>query len=286
MVHFLYLGHLASPQYPDHSAALAHYLARVDDGAPPLVAWREAFGAEPAELAATLHAYLAGTELPLLRYPIEQFSWSDHVTLRPVQRPELLTQLGEVLLALGRESDAHGLLQRAAGLGPDSGRALAGLARTTHSAARRETLLARALQVSPDDGVVQGWAALDLVEGLEHDLEEKPDTAPDPGRFARAHVAADLCVALRPDLPLGYLVQSRLLRLGDQDPAQLIPVLEHAHALLPSHPSTALWLGELYAVTGRREQALRLLRKVQQLAHYEDLSARATLRIESLEGAP
>jgi tetratricopeptide (TPR) repeat protein len=283
-VHFMYLAHLSRPEYPDYSEALGHYLEMLNEGSSPEAAWRGAFRISPEEMDEKMRAYFAAGNFPSLRYAERDFGWSDAVDTRDVPRPEMLRRLGELLLALGRTIDATQFMRRALAIEGESARALAGLARASESSDEREGLFERAQSADPEDGIVCGWRAGALADALEAAAKDGA-APPDAGQIARARELARRCVALRPDLPLGHVIEGRLLRLADGDPERAIASLERALALLPSNPATALSLGELYADTGRLDQALRLLRRVEQLAPVEELSAQAARRIAALEDA-
>ncbi|TMA31505.1 MAG: hypothetical protein E6J87_15530 [Deltaproteobacteria bacterium] len=217
-------------------------------------------------------------KVPTFGVPRPRLAPDFAATVRSVPRDEIYTRLGWLALANEKPVLAKRLFEQASAANRTNARAIAGTAET-HKFHREwdeaESGYLRALELAPDD-----WQNhLELAEYLlqRATLEE----AQRAQRLATAREHLARAIALAPEIPEGHAMLGITQAMSGELDAG-IASLEHALALLPSHPAIEHPLAQLHHRAGHRERAIELLRRVVHRAHGDEDPEAARL-LEQLE---
>lgn len=174
--------------------------------------------------------------------------------------PDSNFSLGVTLMALGQKDEGIAAVKHSLTLNPSYPRALAVLGRYELEAGRldeAEKYIRLVYETHPEQLLVrQLMAKWDLTSGLA--ATNRKDAAAAEKYFREGMEADPNFPELSINLGMLYLMQRR--------PADAIGPFESYHKLRPNDPQSSLFLGEVYAQTGRVEAARRILREGAEIA--------------------
>ena len=244
--HYLLLG-------PDHRASaheeLAHFRALLHEGTPPAAA---ASAALAGPIQDTVYRHVTRNQFDTARLTLSLRGPAPE--LRSVSLPEILTELGELSLAIGENAQARHYFERAIQRDPGSAQALAGIgaalvAERDFDAAEERYRAARA--AAPDDALIElGYAHLLAARaGNTADGARRAELA----REAREHYAKSRMLA--GSLPEADAGLAATYLLAGEDPAQGRAALRAARAVLPGDVELARLDARLAIAEGDRGAA-------------------------------
>ncbi len=278
--------HYLLVEAPGGRGRLARYLALHERGIDPAAALEEAFGQEPAAMAAGLEGYVRRARWSGIKMEVSSRD-EEPALSRRLSMAEVQERWGELFLATSRLREARVCLEEALRLDPELGsawEALGLLSWEEGESARATTLLSKAIDF-------EGASAAGLYrygELLLADYRDRVDSIPDP-------VAEKAAAALRRSLALAP---------GTRAPSELLAFLyivrgerlEEAEALVasalsaaPGDPRLLFLEGQLLAKRGRYERARETLERVVEISGDARLRAEVEAflaRMTDLERAP
>lgn len=246
------------------------FLARLNQGQDPEEAFKASFGTDFKKIERELANYLK--RLSALQIPVERFGSVAEPKVRPVEGPEALTRLAELLVAGGDSRRAVDLLEQALALDERQPRALALLGRALGDLERHEEAEARfaqALRQEPDSALAHIDYGLYLASrSIRRNRETfavEPTDLPAEQRAAylkRARIEYERAIALDSKIPEAH-TELAFTYLAPGEPAeQAIVHADEAFALLPSDNTTALQLAEVLVAAGRFDEARPVLTRL------------------------
>lgn len=245
LVHHLLTGS------PERRRQTGKYLQAMLDGAGSAEAFERSFG-DLALLERDLRSYVRSAAFNYLRVPVAEEA-SVKVEVAPLAGADTLYRLGDLLLHNGDEKHtaAEEHFRAALAAAPGHGPATAGLGRIAASASRvaeARAHYARAAQLAPDDYFIHYLLGVSLLE-----------PAPEPGALPQARAALQKSVELRPDFAEGWGRWAQALSYENPLPPDSVMVFETAYHLMPAREDFAFNLALVYARTGQRDKAEKLI---------------------------
>jgi cytochrome c-type biogenesis protein CcmH/NrfG len=249
LVHYLLTGP------PERRQQAAQYLRDLANGVRSAEAFQRAFG-DLGNLESNLRAYVRSGLFNYQRIPVAQEA-NISLEIAPLSRPDALYRLGDLLLHNGDEKHAAAEEHFRAALkaSPGHGAAQAGLGRIAQDAGRLAEARAhyeQAARAAPDDFFLQYLWGLSL-------LEPAP---PEPATLPRAKKALQRAVELRPDFAEGWGRLAQAVSYENPLPPDAVAIYETAWRLMPSRDDFAVNLAQIYARTGQRPKAQKLIDEV------------------------
>lgn len=248
LVHYLLAGS------PERRAQAVEYLRLLQNGSPREEAFQKTFG-DPAALERELRSYIQGYVFNFSRAPIEPGT-NLSVEVSPMAWHDVLYRLGNLLVNVGAEHERAAAEHFRAALEarPDHGPALAGLGEIEERAGRRREAHAyyeRAAKLAPDDFLIQYLYGQNLLE-IDQSRENR-----EKARAALARV-----VALRPDFGEAWARLGYSYNGEEVLPPEAIRAMETAFRLLPSRMDITHNLAIVYAQSGERDKAEKLIHRM------------------------
>lgn len=262
LVHHLLVGS------PTRRPQVRHFLELCHGGMPAAEAFSLAFETTPAGLERELRASVRSVVFPILTLEIDAPVASE-TRVAPLGRAETLYRLGSLLARTAPHlaADAAEHFRAALAVDPRHGPAVAGLGMVAALGGDLVAASSRfheAAALEPDDAEIQrllGQSLLDraLGDGGPQTLDPGGETAL---LLAAARAAFGRVVALAPSDPQGWAGLGMSHSLDRRPPATAVAALEVAVGALPTRLDLAFDLALLYARSGRREDAQRLVDRV------------------------
>lgn len=255
LVHHLYLGG------EERRAALADYLDRVDQGAPPDDAFRAAFGKSPDEFDRDLSQYARGRQMPYLSLEFRDLTIPEIGDPVPAPLAEATARLG-MLAAVTAKKDfsfAEAHFQALAAASPEDPRAQSGIGFVRTRQDKPEEAAAafdRALALAEEDPRTLTLAGANLLQLLSERTGGRleGDEVPPEALRAREYLSRALAARENDALVLAFLGQTYLFEPVERTKAG-VAALEKARRLAPRNPEIVLSLAQLRARRGDDEAA-------------------------------
>lgn len=256
LTHMLVMG---PSEAPSRATIYANLLRQgIDDE----VAFRQAMGGTYKEIEKELNHYVRGRKFSYSKLPVTELA-STSSTVVEMFYPDVLTRLGGLLTALGRDRSEFAAAHFAAALKIDEnyGPAIAGLGRLDELAGRAEAALARyrrAAELAPDDFMINYL----LGDALFVQYESAESTEEKTALADQARAALRRAALLRPSFAeawakLGYTYTR------DPEPETLgVKAMEHAHRLLPKRGDVGFNLTLLHLRRDRLEDAMEVVARM------------------------
>lgn len=258
LVHYLNRG--SKVGMPDRSQQLGAYLDLLNRGIPTDQAFDQAFDTTFSKLGKELERYLTGGKFMQLQTPRSGFPPAKIVSVRAVSKPEIARELGRLALVTGNGRRARSLFETSLALEPESSRALSGLGFATWMQGQSDYaevrgMLERAVELDPKEALNH----LDLAEYLLALAAANASRPEYVQMLEEARGAFVKAIELDPDLPEAYARAAYMYQLPGQDWRKGLPLIEQAHALLPTDVSIATTLAEFCVLNQEYERAQKLL---------------------------
>ena len=268
------LTHYAMTQMPKGAAAINRYTAATAEGQTPIDAFRDAFGASPAEFDKQLRAYVHR-----FTFAARRFEFKDRVGAVAPAPPRTMTTaeanawLGDLQRRLRRDSEASARIEAAVAAEPDAPFAHAALGLLRLSQHRDDDgidALRRAAEMAPDDFLTQFLHGVWLLRA----------SAESAGAVSTAIDALKRAVVLNPNSAdaHGWLAYGQLL--SDASLADARGSIERAMQLAPGRIEYRLRWADIRLRQGGIDDAKVLLAKIAAIKTEPDAAAGATLRLE------
>ena len=262
------LVHYLSSTREDRARRFGDFLARLQRGTAPIVAFREVFPRDTWNaIVAALPEYAKQMEFePKRQVRLAGAVETPAPAVRTLPLPEAIARLGEVQLALFEEGDAGAVAHFRLALERDAAQALArsGLGMASARSRRWEEAEAhfeRAVHDAPRDPAIWNMAGEGAVERAAHAIEtdEPDDVVRAAARLARGRFKKSL--ELDPDNlhALGGYGQSFAM-IGERADSMAVRSLRRAVELQPGRYDLAGSLAILLSQQGGDEEAMALLR--------------------------
>jgi Flp pilus assembly protein TadD len=231
---------------------LGKFLAAVGAGTTQEEAFRTAFGGDYAALEHELRAYLKRPAIGFVNYKLAELAVPELEAMRPVSRDELLYALGSLhAWNRGTQADGEALLNEAVRLNPKHAEAhatLGFLRMARGDRAGATALFEQAIALGSRDATIY------LLYG--HSLVEDNPSAEET---LRARQLFERAAQLDPNDARAWAgVGMTYVRAEEGDVTPGIVALEKSLSLAASEEDAALNLIQLYAHTGRRDDAQRI----------------------------
>jgi tetratricopeptide (TPR) repeat protein len=254
LTHYLMLGS------PAREGQLSAYLARVQAGTPPDVAFRQSVGDDLAALDRELREYTR-----LLRFNAIRIDLGESLARSVVGRGTTLDDaeaegyLGDLLARMGREEQARAMLTRA--LDRKGNTARAALALGLHemrggSLERALPLLERGAAGLPSDAAAQSAYGRALLTRYREMDDADPAAA---ATLESARTALQRAVTLMPNMADMLVQAARAELLGEDDAPKAREYLERAVRLAPSREAYRLMLAQALVRQGDVPRATAVL---------------------------
>jgi len=268
------LTHYAMTQMPKGAAAINRYTAATAEGQTPIDAFRDAFGASPAEFDKQLRAYVNR-----FAFAARRFEFKDRVGAVGPAPPRTMTTaeanawLGDLQRRLRRDSEASARIEAAVAAEPDAPFAHAALGLLRLSQHRDDDgidALRRAAEMTPDDFFTQFLHGVWLLRA----------SAESPGAVSTAIDALKRAVVLNPNSAdaHGWLAYGQML--SDASLADARGSIERAMQLAPGRIEYRLRWADIRLRQGGIDDAKVLLAKIAAIKTEPDAAAGAALRLE------
>jgi len=220
--------------HPDQARRrFARYFDLVERGLAYPLALKQAFGEGPAALERGLARYVREKSFNAMEIKLHGEPDAIAPTPRPLQPTRALAQLGWLAIQLDRPRRARPFFERALELDAKNASALSGLGaidRIEKNWSRAETHYARALELAPQDPLVQLEVGRYYVARAQDAAE--PEARAEDATRAREHFETSLgTLSTNPE---AYARIGSTYLLPGQDPKRAVAPLEKAQALLPS----------------------------------------------------
>ena len=256
LLHYLMLGK------EERRAQFSRFLALLGARTPIEEAFTTAFDMSYAQMEQELRHYVRRRVFHYTRYSL------DDLTIPSVPKPEPMTYASLVhrfghLLANANESNAataEEFLHEALKANPANAGAHADLGRLHEMAGRRaeaEAAYQRAVQLGSTDAEVYLLCGASLINRFaEYDGEIPAEEVQKARRFFTRGAELD------PHSARAWMGIGATYAAGSEDPAPGIAALEKSLSLAPGDLEAAFYLVQLYARSGRRSEASRLVEQV------------------------
>ena len=268
------LTHYAMTEMPKGAAAINRYTAATAEGQTPVDAFRDAFGALPAEIDKQLRNYVNRRV-----FAGGRFEFKDRVGAVAPAPPRTMTTaeanawLGDLQRRLHRDSEASARIEAAVAADPDAPFAQAALGLLRLSQHRDDdgiNALRRAAEMAPDDFLTQFLHGVWLLRV----------SAESPGAVSTAIDALKRAVVLNPNSAdaHGWLAYGQML--SDASLADARGSIERAMQLGPGRIEYRLRWADIRLRQGGIDDAKVLLAKIAAIKTEPDAAAGAKLRLE------
>ena len=274
------LTHMLLMAEPRRSDKLRAYIASIENGMPPMDAWRGSFGAE--RIDRELQNYIRRNAFNALRFQFSEKTTSFSGTAAPVSAGEAEALLAMLLAQQQRYDEALERLDRVAapsdGPWPELVRATIGVSRQDTGGAEKALL---GLPQSADWLVsyFAGTALADIVSG--HD-----DAGSDVSKKA-ARAFLETVLKTRGEIPNALVsMVSMAVRSRDPVPPDTLTLIERARSLAPGRHDYVFLHAQALARMDRLSAAAALLRSLMKVAaspSERDSAASMLRRVEETE---
>ncbi|HEX6640616.1 MAG TPA: tetratricopeptide repeat protein [Thermoanaerobaculia bacterium] len=248
----------------DRRAKLIRFLTQLGTGKSVDDAFTAAFSMKYAQLEQELRSYVRHFSFPYLNFSLDEMSIPEPPKPEPMSRDEVLFQLGHLLAHVGPETaaTAERFLQDALEENPDHAAAHADLGRLYDVAGRRadaDAAYARAVRLGSNDPEVFLLAAYSLMERYRNQSPMSISRA----EIARMRELFQRSTQLDPKRAAAWAGLGATYISSTEDLAPGIAALEKSLALAPGDDQPAFHLAQLYANSGRTEDATRLMHRLE-----------------------
>ena len=270
------LTHYAMTEMPNGAAAINRYTAATAEGQTPVDAFRDAFGASPAEFDKRLRAYLNRLAFASRRFEFKgQVSAVAPAPTRTMTAPEANAWLGDLQRRLHRDAEASARIEAAIAADPDVAFAHTALGLLRLSQHRDDDgidALRRAAEMAPDDFLNQFLHGVWLLRV----------TAESPGAVSTAIDALKRAVVLNPNSAdaYGWLAYGQML--SDASLADARGSIERAMRLGPGRIEYPLRWADIRIRQGGIDDAKVLLARIAAIKTEPEAAAGAALRLEKV----
>ncbi|MFL6248298.1 MAG: tetratricopeptide repeat protein [Thermoanaerobaculia bacterium] len=245
-------------------ARLIHFLGELGDGKSIDDAFTASFGMKFTELEQDVRGYVRLFGFRYLKYPLDEMEIPEPPKPEPMARDALLFQFGHLLAHSGPATADSALrfLRESLALNPENAPAHADLGRLHEVAGRRadaEAAYTAAVELGSDDPEVFLLAAYSLMQRYEG---ASPVDVP-PKDLARIRKLFQRVTELDPNSANAWTGLGSTYVGSTEDLAIGIAALEKSLALAPGDDEAAFYLAQLYANAGRRDEAARLVHRLE-----------------------
>jgi len=265
---------------PNRASAYADLLRHGVDGDE---AFQEALGGSYTEIEKELNRYVRGRKFSYSTVPVD-IKIADSATVTEMSRPEVLTQLGNLLIGLGpdRADFAAEHFEAALLADPEYGPAMTGLGRLDELAGHDGSALARyerAAELASDHFLTQFLLGRALYTQFAGSSSPEDTAALASG----ARAALQRAVALRPSFAEAWAMLGTTYTFDDH-PAEIgVDALEQAFGLLPERGDIGYNLVLLHVRRDERDEALEIVERMRAARVEESFilaAAELTLELE------
>jgi tetratricopeptide (TPR) repeat protein len=270
------LTHYAMTEMPNGAAAINRYTAATAEGQTPVDAFRDAFGASPAEFDKRLRAYLNRLAFASRRFEFKgQVAAVAPAPTRTMTTAEANAWLGDLQRRLHRDAEASARIEAAVAADPAVAFAHVALGLLRLSQHRDDDgidALRRAAEMAPDDFLNQFLHGVWLLRV----------SAESPGAVSTAIDALKRAVVLNPNSAdaYGWLAYGQML--SDASLADARGSIERAMRLGPGRIEYPLRWADIRIRQGGIDDAKVLLTRIAAIKTEPDAAAGATLRLEKV----
>jgi tetratricopeptide (TPR) repeat protein len=269
------LTHYAMTEMPNGAAAINRYTMASAEGQAPIDAFRDAFGATPAEFDKQLRTYVNRS-----LFGARRFELKDRVAAVTPGPPRTMTAgeanawLGDLQRRVRRETEAAARIEAAVTADPGAPIVHAALGLLRLSEKREDEgidALQRAAQMAPDDFLMQFLHGVWLLR-----VNESPSSA----TVGTAIGALKRAVTLNPDSAdaYGWLAYAQMLSEASLPEARVS--IERAMQLAPGRIEYRLRWADIRIQQGGYDEAKALLAQIAAVKIDPDAAAGARLRLE------
>jgi len=225
-------------------------------------AFQQALGGSYDEIEAELKRYVQGGSFSYSQVPVDVHV-VDSSSVTEMGRPEVLTRLGSLLIALGpdRADFAAEHFRAALATDPEYGPAMTGLGRIDELEGRDASALdryERAAELSPDDFLTQFLLGRALYARFA--VTSSPEDAEALALGARA--ALRRAVGIRPSFAEAWAMLGTTYTFDDHPDESGVDALEKAFRLLPDRGDIAYNLVLLHVRRDERDAALEVVERM------------------------
>jgi len=248
-----------SGEGPNRASVYADLLRH---GADDDEAFQEAMGGSFAEIEKELNRYVRNRKFSYSKIPVD-IQTADTSTVTELSRPEVLTQLGNLLIGLGpeRAAFAEEHFQAALAIDPEYGPAMTGLGRLDELGSREASALARyeeAAALAPADFLTQFLLGRALYTQFAGSSSPE-DTA---ALVFGARAALRRAVEIRPSFAEAWAMLGTTYTWDDHPDERGIDALERALNLLPDRGDIGYNLVLLHVRRDERNEALEAVERM------------------------
>jgi tetratricopeptide (TPR) repeat protein len=248
----------------DRRAKLIQFLTNIGTGKSVDDAFTAAFSMKFAQMEQELRAYVRHFAFSYLNIPLGEMSIPDPPKPEPMPRDEVLFQFGHLLAHVGpaTAASAQRFLKDALEENPDNAAAHADLGRLHEAAGRRaeaDAAYATAVRLGSNDPEVFLLAAYSL---MERNRTISPAAIPRE-EIAKMRELFQRSTQLDPTRAAAWGGLGATYIGSTEDLAPGIAALEKSLALAPGEDQSAFHLAQLYANAGRRDDATRLIKRLE-----------------------
>jgi tetratricopeptide (TPR) repeat protein len=248
----------------DRRAKLIQFLGNLGAGKSIDDAFTSAFSMKYAQLEQDLRTYVRRFGFAYMTYPMAEMSIPAPPKPEAMPRDEMLFQLGHLLVHCGPETaeDAERFLNEALTANPENAAAHADLGRLHEAAGRHDAADASyetAARLGSDDPEVFLLAASSLMQRYAGTL---PTDIP-PKELLKIRRLFERATELDPNRAAAWAGLGATYIGATQDLERGIAALEKSIALAPGQDDAAFHLAQLYANTGRHDDAARLVQRLE-----------------------
>jgi tetratricopeptide (TPR) repeat protein len=269
------LTHYLMTERPKGAAAINRYTSALAAGQAPVDAFREAFGATPAELDTELRTYVHRYTFSAFRFEL-----AGRVAAVTPGPPRTMTSgeanawLGDLQRRVRRESEGAARIEAAVKADPAApfGHAALGLLRlSTQRVGEGLDALRQASEMAPDDFFIQFLYGVSL---LRTDDAQSPDTA----RRAAAPLTRAVAINAESADAYGWLAYAQMLMDASLPDARTS--IERAMRLAPGRVEFVTRWADIRILQGAYADAKAALAKIAAIATDPDAAAAAARRLE------
>lgn len=251
----------------DRRAKLIQFLSQLGAGKSIEAAFSAAFAMKFTQLEQELRTYVRLFGFKYMKYPLEEMNIPEPPTPEPMARDAVLFQFGHLLAHSGPATaeSAQRFLSEALAANPEHAAAHADLGRLHEAAGRRadaDRSYATAVEFGSDDPEVFLLAAYSLMERYEG---SSPLNVP-PADLLKVRKLFQRATELDPNRAAAWAGLGATYIGVTQDLAPGIAALEKGLALAPGDDEVAFHLAQLYANSDRRDDAARLVQRLEKSA--------------------
>ena len=248
----------------DRRAKLIQFLSHLGAGKSIEDAFTSSFAMKFAQLEQELRAYVRLFGFKYMKYPLDEMNIPEPPKSEPMAREDVLFQFGHLLAHSGPPAaeSAQQFLSETLAINPANAAAHLDLARLHEVAGRRaeaEASYAAAAELGSDDPEVFLLAAYSLMKRYEG---KSPLEVPERD-LAKIRDFFQRATELDPNSAIAWTGLGATYVGSTADLATGIAALEKSLALAPGDDEAAFYLAQLYANYGRRDDAARLVHRLE-----------------------